>query len=461
MPPPPATLPDELHEEILLRLPPDDPGCLFRASLACKPWRSRLASPAFSRLYREFHGTPPLLGFFENDETVMCLFSPLSPTSPFFPIHPGKCSLFVLDARHGLVLSNTLGPDGEPLCLIVWDPVGHRQWRLSLPEFVDYPTVPDCSAAVLCAADGCDHLDCPGDPFRVVYVGTDDDGIAQACVYSSESRAWSPVTSCEHPDLPLHVWLCRPNAFVGDAVYFLCTEENVVLRYDLFSQELSMIHWPAMHSWNSGYILMPTEDGVLGCANLHESTLQLWSMEAGTDGAVKCAIRRVVDLQNLLPSRPRFLVSCANGVDVFFVGTDLGTFTVEINSGRVKKVSSGTEVIPYMRFYTPDLAGGVTSENVEMTQGEHHDLLLPNTSEDVGDEKEKLIEKDEEDGWEEEAEEEELEWEGKKTNELFDKGCKAIEEEQFVHAECCFHDVLESRLEFLPLLHAALTPKPG
>ncbi|KAI4966935.1 hypothetical protein ZWY2020_035589, partial [Hordeum vulgare] len=167
-------------------------------------------------------------------------------------------------------------------------------------------------------------------------------------------------------------------------------------------------------------------------------------MEAGTDGAVKCAIRRVVDLQNLLPSRPRFLVSCANGVDVFFVGTDLGTFTVEINSGRVKKVSSGTEVIPYMRFYTPDLAGGVTSENVEMTQGEHHDLLLPNTSEDVGDEKEKLIEKDEEDGWEEEAEEEELEWEGKKTNELFDKGCKAIEEEQFVHAECCFHDVLES-----------------
>jgi hypothetical protein len=29
----------------------------------------------------------------------------------------------------------------------------------------------------------------------VVYVGTDEDGDAHACVYSSESRAWSPVSS--------------------------------------------------------------------------------------------------------------------------------------------------------------------------------------------------------------------------------------------------------------------------
>ncbi|XP_020196272.1 uncharacterized protein [Aegilops tauschii subsp. strangulata] len=453
MPPPPATLPDELLEEILLRLPPEDPGCLFRASLVCKPWRSRLTGTAFSRLYREFHRTPPLLGFFENDETVLCYFSPLSPTSPFFPVHPGKCSLFVLDSRHGLVLSNTIGPSGEPLCLIVWDLVGHRQWRLSLPDFVDWPTFPDCAAAVLCAADGCDHLNCPGDPFRVVYVGTDDDGVAQACVYSSESCAWSPVTSCEHPELPLHVRLSRPNALVGDAVYFLCTQETVVLRYDLFSQELSMIHWPAMHKWKCSYILMRMEDDMLGCAYLQESRLELWSMEADTDGAVKWATRRVVDLQNLLPSTPRYVISCTDGFRVFFVQTDLGTFTVELNSGRVKKVSSSSEVIPYTRFYTPDLAGGITppstmassSENVETTQDKHH----------VGDEKEKCVEKGEDDfdleenGWEEEAEEEEWGWDGEKAaNELFAKGSKAIEEEQFVHAIHCFDDVLESRVLF-------------
>ncbi|VAH49357.1 unnamed protein product [Triticum turgidum subsp. durum] len=453
MPPPPATLPDELLEEILLRLPPDDPGCLFRASLVCKPWRSRLTGPAFTRLYREFHGAPPLLGFFENDETVLCWFSPLPPTSPFFPVHPGKCSLFVLDSRHGLVLSNTIGPDGEPLCLIVWDPVGHRQWRLPLPDFVDWPTVPDCAAAVLCAADGCDHLDCPGDPFRVVYVGTDDDGVAQACVYSSESRAWSPVTSCEHPDLPLHVISSRPNALVGDAVYFLCHQETFILQYDLLNQELSMIYWPPLPKCKCDeYIVMATEDGELGCATLKESKLELWSMEADAGGAVKWVTRRVVDLQNLLPSPPRFLVCCANGVHVFFARTDLGTFTVELNSGRVKKVSSSSEVIPYMRFYTPAPSTmASSSENIETAQDEHHDQLLPHSTGDVGDEKEKWVEKGEEDcewedGWEEEAEEEKWEWEGKKAlKELFDKGSKAIEEEQFVHAKHCFHDVLESR----------------
>ncbi|KAM3368487.1 hypothetical protein ACQJBY_016796 [Aegilops geniculata] len=214
-----------------------------------------------------------------------------------------------------------------------------------------------------------------------------------------------------------------------------------------------MIHWQAMHKWKCSYILMRMEDDMLGCANLQESRLELWSMEADADGAVKWVTRRVIDLQNLLPSTPRYVISCTDGFRVFFVRTDLGTFTVELNSGRVKKVSSSSEVIPYTRFYTPDLAGGITppstmassSENVETTQDEHH----------VGDEKEKCVEKGEDDfdleenGWEEEAKEEEWGWDGEKAaNELFAKGSKAIEEEQFVHAIHCFDDVLESRVLF-------------
>jgi hypothetical protein len=76
------------HEEILLRFPPDDPGRLFHASLVCKAWRSLLTSPAFAGRYRELHRTPPLLGFFENDDTVGVWFEPSSPTSPFLPMHP-------------------------------------------------------------------------------------------------------------------------------------------------------------------------------------------------------------------------------------------------------------------------------------------------------------------------------------------------------------------------------------
>ncbi|CAM0903914.1 unnamed protein product [Alopecurus aequalis] len=431
MPPPPRALPDELLEEILLRLPPDDPGCLFRASLLCKPWRSRLTGSAFPRRYREFHGTPPLLGFFENDEKVCCWFAPLSPTSPFPPVHPGHHDLFVLDSRHGLVLLND--STEEPLPdLVVWDPVRHRQWEFPLPGFGDAAI----SAAVLCAVDGCNHLDCDGGPFLVVLVGTDEYGIAYACVYSSQARAWGPVTSCEHPGFPLEVITSWPKALVGNSLYFLCTSGTIILRYNLFSQELSVITWPSMYQWEHDYhVLMRMEDGVLGCASLQESRLELWAMEFGTDGGVKWVLRRVVELENWLPSPSSYVINFADGVGVFFVRTDIGIFTVELKSGRVKKISRrNDQVIPYIRFYTPDQSGGImppstmaSSENVETDRDEHHNLLLPHSSGEVS----------YEDGvWEEEeSSEQDWGWEKKKiAQDLFEDGSEAFEEGDFGHA---------------------------
>ena len=56
-------LPDELVEEVFLRLPKDEPAALVRASLASKAWLGLLTGPAFRGRYREFHGAPPMLGF--------------------------------------------------------------------------------------------------------------------------------------------------------------------------------------------------------------------------------------------------------------------------------------------------------------------------------------------------------------------------------------------------------------
>jgi hypothetical protein len=160
--PPPAPVADEAraqHEEILLRFPPDDPGRLFRASLVCKAWRSLLTSPVFARRYRELHRTPPLLGFFENhDGTVGAWFEPSSPTSPFLPMHPDhRREFFVLDCRHGLVLLRTpVSKSEEPAQrLVVWDPIGRRQWEFPPPEFA--ANIIYDNAVVLCDADGCDH----------------------------------------------------------------------------------------------------------------------------------------------------------------------------------------------------------------------------------------------------------------------------------------------------------------
>ncbi|CAM0146807.1 unnamed protein product [Urochloa decumbens] len=52
-----STLLPELVEEILLRVPPDEPAHLVRAALVCKPWCHILSD----RRYRSFHRSPPLL----------------------------------------------------------------------------------------------------------------------------------------------------------------------------------------------------------------------------------------------------------------------------------------------------------------------------------------------------------------------------------------------------------------
>ncbi|TVU40862.1 hypothetical protein EJB05_14342, partial [Eragrostis curvula] len=61
MPPPPELI-EDVTAEILLRLPPDEPEHLVRASLVCKPWLRVISDPGFLRRYRAFHGMPPLLG---------------------------------------------------------------------------------------------------------------------------------------------------------------------------------------------------------------------------------------------------------------------------------------------------------------------------------------------------------------------------------------------------------------
>ncbi|KAF8783621.1 hypothetical protein HU200_000474 [Digitaria exilis] len=65
----PPALMEELIEEILLRIPPDEPSHLVRAALVSKTWRCIILSGhggGFLRRYRSFHRSPPLLGFLHN-----------------------------------------------------------------------------------------------------------------------------------------------------------------------------------------------------------------------------------------------------------------------------------------------------------------------------------------------------------------------------------------------------------
>ncbi|KAM0884134.1 hypothetical protein ACQ4PT_031201 [Festuca glaucescens] len=181
----------------------EDPACLLRAFLVCKAWGRAVSHPNFRRRLHELHRTPPVLGFF-HDWRHECVpnFIPTT-TSSFSLAAPDRRFWWALDSRHGRALFLSEHQVQDTKELLVWEPITGAQRRVPLPAAFDcsYPTAAsDCSyptAAVFCAADACDHRDCHGGPFHVVFVFTespeseydsDDEGyITSACIYSSET----------------------------------------------------------------------------------------------------------------------------------------------------------------------------------------------------------------------------------------------------------------------------------
>ncbi|EAZ02600.1 hypothetical protein OsI_24710 [Oryza sativa Indica Group] len=297
---------DDIAAEILLRIPPDEPAHLVHASLVCKPWRRILTDPAFLRRYRAFHRTPPVLGFLHNVDGNKAIssvprFVPTTAASPFSPpaIDPPNW-WWALDCRHGRVLSHLF----NPMELMVWDPITGDQHRFPLPP---HPHA-YCTGAVLCAASDCHHLDCHQGPFLVVFVGTGRHDHSWACVYSSKTGEWSSQASIV---LDSYVEML-PSVLAENTLYFYCEYGTKILGYDIGKHELSEIDPPLGHD---GGILIESEYGGL--------------------------------------------VGFAEGTDIIFMLTDVDLFAIELKSGQVKKVGESRPyyaVIPYMSFYTSDLA---------------------------------------------------------------------------------------------------------
>ena len=144
-----------------------------------------------------------------------------------------------LDCRHGRVLIHML--KDRDVDLLVWDPITGDHHRLRQP--IHWMTYGASSAAVFCAANGCDHLDCPGGPFHIVLVGTDDRDKLWASVYSSETGAWSTPTSI-HIGCASYFDAWR-GAIVGDEIYFTLSRSTVIVKYDWSKNCLSVIDPPA------------------------------------------------------------------------------------------------------------------------------------------------------------------------------------------------------------------------
>ncbi|CAL5078024.1 unnamed protein product [Urochloa decumbens] len=347
----PSELVDDAVAEILLRLPPDEPACLVRATLVCKPWRRIVSDPSFPRRYREFHRAPPLLGFLHNS-SVGPRFTPTTALPCTQPAH-GYCQWRVVDCRHGRVLLHRW----DKHSLLVWDPVSGGRRRLRGPEFLHHPFF---SGAVLCAIDGCSHLDCHNGPFLVVFIdNVYPDRFTRAWVYSSETAAWSAPASARFSGCSSYT---NRGVLVRGEIYFTRKLGARILKYDLCNHCLALIDPPPMS--RGATVLMPTADGSLGLIGVKGSSLYLWSRKVNPNLIAEWLPYRVIELQKLIciyrPGTLLNVIGFAEDVGVIFVTTNIGAFIIEVNSGRVTKIGNSrdfNDVFPFLSFYTPDRGG--------------------------------------------------------------------------------------------------------
>ncbi|CAL5027960.1 unnamed protein product [Urochloa decumbens] len=353
MAPPPPDLMDELIEEFLLRLPPDDPASLARAALVCRRWR-RIIS-------------------YNGGATAVSRFVP---TSSLRPPRADRRGLRAIDSRHGRVLlCNDRCPFPRPweYGFLVWDPVKDEDWQVPAP-----PRRPNLywNAAVLCAAargGGCSHIDCRRGPFLVVFMCASS-GKTFACVYSSEAGVWS-----EHAyDEPIYYFTLAPAVLMGGALHVLSIQDTMpnqdtmimIFKYDLATSGMSEIDVPdALCPQEIVVALMTTEDGRLGLTFVEGSRLYLWVREADSRGVWGWAVSRVVELELLLP-----VDALSESLDVFgfaecagfiLLRTVIGFFAIDPKSGQVRKVAGdeGTfSLVSYESFCLPALGASSAGE---------------------------------------------------------------------------------------------------
>ncbi|KAJ1281456.1 hypothetical protein BS78_04G307200 [Paspalum vaginatum] len=385
---------DELVEEILLRLPPDEPACLIRAALVCKAWRRILSAYGFRRRYYRFHrAPPPLLGYIRHlnvdsmPEFVAAsgaVFAPAAaatvPTGSAAGVHA-----YGIDCRHGRVLIHDESSPAEPR-LVVWDPITGGQEPLSMPPAFR-TSCPFSAAAVLCARHlrGCDHLDCHVGPFLVVFVG-ERDGAGDAAynwaaVYSSETRAWSAAETSDNNDYYGSPCVSRPSLLIGDALHFTLFTGGAalrVLRCDIASggsvhgRRLSVIDdTPLVFKGNN---VVPIEiGGGLGFVEYSfRNRIYTWSRrQADASNGVGGGWVRdddVVDLETSILTRrhapyhhnPDDKIRFAEGTNTVLISMNnrmgFGVFALDLKSRHVREIADKWDtagVLPYMSFYTP------------------------------------------------------------------------------------------------------------
>ncbi|TVU40493.1 hypothetical protein EJB05_13960, partial [Eragrostis curvula] len=357
MAPPPLQLMDELVEEVLFRLPPDNPASLVRAAIVCRQWCCLVSDAGFRRRFREFHRTPPMMDFvyYTNKTAIfVCTSSSCPPIADC-----GK--LLPMDVRHGRVLFQHTNPEwlGEPStnALVVWNPVMKEQWELPLLSMSHEHD--GWNASVLCANySTCDHLDCSCGPFLVVLLATLRKDI-WVYIYSSVSGTWNMTATASllvNKEIGWY-WLYN-SVLVENALYVKFEIYKSMLEFNLGTQGISVDYGVR---WTRIFLL----EG-------HQYLL--WSRDARPDGSLVWAQSRVIDFKTLLPATAytaSHVASIADCGDIILLRAHNEVFRLDMDSGQVTMVYNVnrclTDIFPYMSFHTPALEGTFSGLPVHQT----------------------------------------------------------------------------------------------
>ncbi|TVU13288.1 hypothetical protein EJB05_40825, partial [Eragrostis curvula] len=308
MPPPrPPVLIDELVEEILLHLPPNNPVPLFRTALVCKNWCRLIAGSGFRRRYQDRLDREKFLYVLLHLPAAARQHSTRLGCSR----HPPKSSL--------------IEPEREDL--LVWNPITGEGQRL--PELHGAWT-----AALICATAGCNHLNCDNGPQTVTQPMSVSTHRRKMCGASRASRYL-----LKH--YQRNFYTIRGPAHVGNAVFSKFIAINVpvdlevkkrtgILAYDQHKLELSLLSVPSSCE-RSRYRLMATEDGNIGF------TMRKVAIGHNDES-------RVIELDNLIPGHngrqtgwmfSPYVFAVSDRQEIVFLMTVDKILLVDLKSGRV------------------------------------------------------------------------------------------------------------------------------
>ncbi|CAM0875823.1 unnamed protein product [Alopecurus aequalis] len=396
-----AVLPVELVAEILVRLPPREPAYLLRASLACKTWGRAVSYPGFRGRLHDLHKVPPVLGFLHNWEGKGVPRFIRTTASPFSLAAPDCGSWRALDFRHGRALFLSKGQDAGKE-LLLWDPITGVQQRVPVPLAFerdnDGAEQLSPTAAVFCAgaAGGCDHRDCQGRPFRLVFVFSVEVGttyVTSALVYSSETGQWGEPTSTQGVLSMTQGVLSMEfthysSVLVEMSLLYFMTDNALILEYNLATHNLAVLHPPDQSGYPGRFNILLAEGGGLGFCQYLYPKLKMWKREASDDTDAQWVQSRSIYLVNLpigdlLEADTTVQVmGFAEEADVIFFNMAAGIFTLERQSRQARKVFGNygfCNVIPVVTFYTPvprgEHQGGLVNSSECIRHGfENRDL---------------------------------------------------------------------------------------